>query len=211
MADISNLTGAIFERLVIILPYKAPEMVKSIERTFERLNCEGLNLENAKYLATKELTKAEANNRRLDFMGGFEVMDKEFRMFVFEGLGGEGHAVNEFYKCHMRDRPNDKKFKMLYNPNVRFKNRLYTDFNVSIKKIRLRDTLSKISEKPDIYLRNKVPQEMYHTLNQLAEMRKLDRMALVHDFNLFPETVNITTLERKYGDSLSFEDLNGYK
>jgi hypothetical protein len=42
-------------------------------------------------------------------------------------------------------------------------------------------------------------------------MRKLDRAALVHDFNLFPETANLTTLERKYGDSLGFEDLNGYK
>ena len=92
-------------------------------------------------------------------------MDKEFRMFVFEGLGGEGHAVNQFYKCHMREKPNDKKFKMLYNPLVKFKNRLYTEFNVSIKKIRLRDSLSKISEKPDIYLRSKVPQEMYHILN----------------------------------------------
>jgi hypothetical protein len=60
LADISNVNDAIFERMIIILPYKAPDMVKSIERTFERLNCEGLNLENARYLATKELTLAEA-------------------------------------------------------------------------------------------------------------------------------------------------------
>ena len=92
-------------------------------------------------------------------------MDKEFRMFVFEGLGGEGHCIPEFYKHHMRDKPNDKKFKMLYNPQVRFKNRLYTDFNVAIKKIRLRDTLSMISEKPAIYLRSKVPADMFHILN----------------------------------------------
>jgi hypothetical protein len=32
---------------------------------------------------------------------------------------------------------------------------------------------------------------------------------LVRDFNLFPETDKLLTLERKYGDSLSFEDING--
>ena len=33
---------------------------------------------------------------------------------------------------------------------------------------------------------------------------------MVRDFNLFPETEKLLTLERKYGDSLNFEDLHGY-
>lgn len=40
-------------------------------------------------------------------------------------------------------------------------------------------------------------------------MRKLDRMTLVRDFNLFPQTDRLLNLERKYGDSLSHEDLYG--
>jgi len=42
-------------------------------------------------------------------------------------------------------------------------------------------------------------------------MRKLDRVGLVRDFDLFPITVNLLTLERKYGEALSFEDINGCK
>jgi len=34
-------------------------------------------------------------------------------------------------------------------------------------------------------------------------------LSLVRDFNLFPETETLLTLERKYGDSLNFEDLHG--
>jgi hypothetical protein len=64
---------------------------------------------------------------------------------------------------------------------------------------------------PDVYLRSKVPEDMYDTLQKFAEIRKLDRMSLVRDFNLFPCTQNLLTLERKYGDSLNFEDLNGFK
>lgn len=40
-------------------------------------------------------------------------------------------------------------------------------------------------------------------------MRKLDRMTLVRDFDLFPMPERLLNLERKYGDALSYEDLNG--
>ena len=210
-AAASGLNGAIFERMVIVLPYRAPESVKLIEETFESINIEGLGLENARYLNTKELSDEEKKDRTLDFLGGFEIMDAEFRMFIIEGLGGEGKAMDKFYKINARSRPNDKKFKMLYNPEVRYKNRLYQEFNCSMKRIRMRDSLTKIMGSPDVYLRSKVPEDMYDTLQKFAEIRKLDRVALVRDFNLFPRPVNLLTLERKYGDALSFEDINGYK
>ena len=172
---------------------------------------ECLKLDNARYLNTKELTEAERNNRTLDYLGGFELMDSEMRMFIIEGLGGPGNSMEQFYRANERERPNDKKFKMLYNPEVRFKDRLYMDFQVALKKIKLRDPLTKIMGSPDIYLRSKVPEDMYDTLQKFAEMRKLDRATIVRDLNLFPCTTNILTLERKYGDSLNFEDLNGFK
>ena len=78
-------------------------------------------------------------DRKLDFMSGFEIMDSEFRMFIVEGVGGPGKSMDQFYQANVRTRPSDKKFKMLYNPQVRFKNRIYTDFNVSMKRIKLRD------------------------------------------------------------------------
>jgi hypothetical protein len=63
----------------------------------------------------------------------------------------------------------------------------------------------------DIYLRTKVPEDMYKTLQQFAEIRKLDRQTLVRDFDLYPSAENLLTLERKYGDSLSLYDLTGQK
>ena len=150
--------------MIVIVPYKAPDAVKAIEASFERINLAGLKLENSRYLNTKELTEEERKDRKIDFLGGFEIMDNEFRMFIIEGLGGKGRGVHQFYKTNERQRPNDKKFKMLYNPQVRYKSRLYLDFNVSIKKIKLRDTLTKIMGSPDVYLRSKVPEYMFDTL-----------------------------------------------
>jgi len=89
-----DLDGAIFERIVIIVPYKSPDSVKSIEASFERINLAGLKLENARYLNTKELSEEEKADRNLDFLGGFEIMDAEFRMFIIEGVGGAGRSMD---------------------------------------------------------------------------------------------------------------------
>jgi len=51
-----NPEDAIFERMIIIIPYKAPDMVKQINDTFEKVNLRGLKLENARYMSTKEFT-----------------------------------------------------------------------------------------------------------------------------------------------------------
>jgi hypothetical protein len=150
--------------MIILLPYRATDSVKLIQSSFEKINLKCLNLENSRYLNTKELSDAERKNRVFDYLGGFELMDKEMRVFVFEGLSGCGNSMNQFYLANERQRPNDKKFKMLYNPNIRYKQRLYQNFNVAIKKIKLRDSLSAIMSAPDIYLRSKVPEDMYDTL-----------------------------------------------
>ena len=130
-------------------------------------------------------------------------------MYVIEGLGGEGRGMHQFYLDNMRQRPNDKKYTLLYNPDVRFKDRMYLDFNVAIKKVKLRDTLRTLMGAPDVYLRSKVPEDMYDILQKFAEIRKLTRLSLIRDFNLFPLTEKLLILERKYGDSLNYEDLHG--
>lgn len=59
LENVWNENDAIFERMIIMIPYKSPSMVKSIEETFEKLNLKGLNLPNARYLSTKEFTLQE--------------------------------------------------------------------------------------------------------------------------------------------------------
>ena len=85
-------------------------------------------------------------------------------MYVVEGIAGSGKSMDLFYQANLREHPNDKRFKMLYNPAIRFKHRLYQAFNCALKKIKLRDSLTKLVSDPDIYLRTKVSQEMYSVI-----------------------------------------------
>ena len=88
--------------MIVIVPYKSPDTVKHIEASYERINLACLNLENARYLNTKELSEEERADRSLDFLGGFELMDSEFRMFIIEGIGGPGRSMEQFYKANER-------------------------------------------------------------------------------------------------------------
>lgn len=95
---------------------------------------------------------------------------------------------------------------MLYNPDLKYRDRKYVDFNFSLKLIRLGIPLTQTVMSPDIYLRSKVPEDMYDTLINFAEIRKLNRANLVNNFDLFPTYNNLLVFERKYGDSISYED-----
>ena len=63
---------------------------------------QGLGVDNVRYLNTKEFSEDERKNRKLDIIGGFELMDAECRIYVFEGLGGEGRGMNRFYVENQR-------------------------------------------------------------------------------------------------------------
>jgi hypothetical protein len=56
-------TDAIYERMIIVIPYRASDQVKRIETSFEIINIKALNLPNARYLNTKELTDEDKVNR----------------------------------------------------------------------------------------------------------------------------------------------------
>lgn len=39
----------------------------------------------------------------------------------------------------------------------------------------------------------------------------MDRALYLRNFDLFPDVVSLLTFERKYGDSISHEDIHGFK
>uniref|UniRef100_A0A7S3KUT2 Uncharacterized protein n=1 Tax=Euplotes crassus TaxID=5936 RepID=A0A7S3KUT2_EUPCR len=208
--EIKDENAAIYERAVYILPYEnTSELLNKILNSIETINLKLLGFENSKQLNTKEFSEEERDNRKLDFIGGFEIMDSEFRMIVIEGLGGKGHSMNKFYKMNARTQPNKKRLKLLYNPDIKFKYRKYWDFGASLKRIKLRDTLTHTMSSPNVFLRSKVPKEIYETLQQLAEMRKYNRIKFLKDYSLFPDPDLLLSVGRKYGDALSHKDLYG--
>ena len=47
-------------------------------------------------LSTHVFTTEELENKELDFIGGFEIIDNEWRMYCLEGVGAKGMAKLKF-------------------------------------------------------------------------------------------------------------------
>jgi hypothetical protein len=98
---------------------------------------------------------------------------------------------------------------MLYNTEIKFKERAYMDFNFALKLIKLRSPLTQIVMGPDIYIRSKVPEKMFEIWIKFAEIRNLDRSNLVTNLDLYPDYSTLIVFERMYGDSISYYDQHG--
>lgn len=85
------------------------------------------------------MDESEKSSRTLDYLSGFEVLDNDIRVVVLEGLSAG--AMKLLGDKMIREAPNTEVLKILKNPDVLFKERMYTDFNVDIKRIRLRENL----------------------------------------------------------------------
>ncbi|EGR26983.1 hypothetical protein IMG5_203820 [Ichthyophthirius multifiliis] len=185
-------------------------MVEKIQEIFYEVNMKAGQFEQGgiRAIATKKLTEQERNSRVLDFLGGFEILDDDFRLFVFEGLSdGVMKLLDE--KIPINE-PNSESFKILKNSDIKFKERIYQDFNLEIKRIRLRNTLKQILQNADIYIRTKVPENICKALNQISEICKCQNMKTLYQFDLFPLANDLIGIERKYSDSLTLEDIYGH-
>lgn len=69
-------------------------------------------------LNTKALNEVERANRHLDVLTGFELIDFDKRMYVFEGLS-EG-AMAKIEKYLPIEAPNSEKIKILKNKDILF-------------------------------------------------------------------------------------------
>lgn len=101
--------------------------------------------------------------------------------------------------------PNTKSFKILKNSNLTFLKRLYADFNIEIKRMRFRPSLTQLLLDPIIYIKSKVPEDISQNLNKISEVKKIcDDLKAVDSMNLWPDSNILIQIERKFSDSLSY-------
>ena len=81
---------------------------------------EGLKIKNGSVrdLDTKVFSDLEKADRTLDFLSGFELIDFDKRMYIFEGLSNG--AMDKIEKYLPVEQPNSEKITILKNKNILF-------------------------------------------------------------------------------------------
>ena len=199
----------LYARAVYLFPYKNQAFVQTLQSTLESLNRRSLQIEaeGRRALAARILSPQEEANPTLDIITGFEIIDTNVRMYVFEGLFTG--LMREFTDMVPKTEHNQDMCKTLINTELKFDERLYVKFGPDFRRIRLREPLEQILLNPDVYIRSKVSEQLLNTLERLMDIRRSDRLKHIKEFNLCPSLEDLLLLERKYGEALTEEDITG--
>ncbi len=197
----------IFERAVFCFHYSDESLLNDVQGVIFETNKSALPGISLRSYQLSDQEMESAKNGSLDIITGFSVLDDDFRIIVCEGLAHGGMArMHEQVK--RRDRNNDS-CRIFMDAAIRFDARLYTEFHVDLKRIKLRNPLPEIMKRPDIYDRNLVSQECFDSLAKLNDLRNANRLRHIKMQDGFPTSNMLLRLESKYGEAISIEDMEG--
>ncbi|KAH9187617.1 hypothetical protein AeNC1_010413 [Aphanomyces euteiches] len=202
-------THGAFSRMVVVMPYNDVATLQCISKAIETVNSQTLP---GAPLRSYQLTAAQkqaCDLGELNLITGFQVIDANFRMIFLEGLATSGMTTVTNLVPRTTANSTTTGFRMFSNPDIRFSQRLYTAFDVDLKRIKLRDPLPDIIKRPELYMRSKVSENCFQALNRLSDVRKANRLVELLDLDLFPTVAMLLEVESKYGESITLQDIHG--
>ncbi len=149
------------------------------------------------------------NNAELDIVCGFSIIDDDTRMVVLEGLAGYDKGMESIFVDVPRFNTNDSEIKILSNPEVLFATRLYTEYGPDVKRIRPREKMRKLVQKPELYDRKQVDAVCFDAIEKIMELRRATELKPTKDFSMYPPASSLNKMELLYGEAISKADIEG--
>jgi hypothetical protein len=201
-----------YQRLAIVLQYRMSSKVRSLLLLVKENNRQALKLGrvDGSRLEDYELTEEQKKNRDLDILTGFIFLDRRHRIIVIEGLRDGAAWPKVLDICRVGTERNSKKCKILYHPNLGCSQRLYADFNLQLKQIKLRmSSLEKLLLRSEVYNITRSDQEATAALMSLADLKRVERLHHLKASTSFPTAKGMCAVETHYGVSLTDLEIEG--
>ena len=195
------------ERFIYITSYTDRQFIETIKTVFEEVNQAALELRSPNEIYTQDLTEEQRDDNTIDYISGFEIIDRKMRITIVEGVTGKG--MKKLKEALPKTNANSENLRILSDSNVLFDKRIYSKFDLSLKMIKLRNDLTSILTTFNIYLKAGKYKPIYDTFLNLGSILKAETLSEVAICELFPDAESLLLLERKYGDILSKEDMTG--
>jgi hypothetical protein len=198
-----------YERQVYIFAYKNAEFLKELQAAILDINIEILfpGGGTVRDIRTAKIDDLQRKDTSYDFIGGVQIIDVNFRVFILESCSNG--ALHQLGARFPKANQNSDAFKIIRNEKLSFYKRMYLDFNIDTKRVKLRKSIKRLVGMPDIYLRERVPIEIYNTIMKVKRLREKWTLEDIISSNLWLTGEELVVLERNYGDALNDFDLTG--
>ena len=195
------------ERYIYISSYSDSSLMSTLKQLFEEINQKAFNLSSNKEVNTYELSPEEQDNNEIDYISGVQVLDKNIRITILEGITQKGlQKVKEFLP---KTKLNDNNIKILMNSEYLFDTRIYSKFGLSLKLIKLQHNLNDYLQTYNIYENANKFRKIYDCFQNFGSLLRVETMEEVVWYGLFPDAESLLLLEKKYGDLLTHQDITG--
>ena len=139
--------------------------MKILKDLFESINQDAFKLKSVKEIYTRTLSPEELDDNEIDYISGFQVIDSNLRITILEGITGK--AMNLIKEKLPKLELNTEKKKIFANSKILFNKRIYSNFNLCLKFIKLRNPLTNILNTADIYLKANKYREIFNAFLNL--------------------------------------------
>ncbi|XP_072203548.1 uncharacterized protein CFAP92 [Excalfactoria chinensis] len=211
--DDAQVTDSPYGYIIYIFDYRNSSLLHDLVEEITEMNAKALQLDCyppdliRMSLATLKLQSTLEKVSELDIVTGFHLLDGAIHLFVLEGL--KDKAIKRLWDKHFERtyRHEDGQLEILYNSQMSFSQRLYTDLEAIFYHFHLCKPLFSIVKQPLLYVRGAVSWACFQALSRLSYLCHSKRLRDVIQGDLLPSAEMITALSQKYGVPLTDEDL----
>ncbi|XP_046730550.1 uncharacterized protein cfap92 isoform X1 [Silurus meridionalis] len=194
-----------FGRIIYILKYNT-EFLEKLEAEILRINTVAFhvqcyNKETAqRILQGYTMDATERENKYLNALTGFHIIDKDLHLFVLEGLKDEAiKTLWETVPFKLVEDLEERHIKVLYNSGLSFSKRLYGILDVGMSSVHLQESLETIIKEPLLYIRDTVPYTCLQAMLRINHMCKVSKLEEVVQNNMFPSAEMVQSLRNEFG------------
>ncbi|XP_035193411.1 uncharacterized protein KIAA1257 homolog isoform X3 [Oxyura jamaicensis] len=199
--------------IIYIFDYSNSSLLHDLVEEITEINANALQLHSypvhkiGMALAALMLKTTPEKVSELDVVTGFHLLDGATHLFVLEGL--KDKAIKRLWDRHFERtyRHEDGQLEILYNSQLSFSQRLYTDLEAVFYHFCLCMPLFTIVKQPLLYVRGMIPWACFQALSRLSYLCQCKRLRVVIHGDLLPSAEMITVLSQEYGVPLTDEDL----
>ncbi|XP_076796186.1 uncharacterized protein CFAP92 [Arvicanthis niloticus] len=213
-----HLMGTHFGRIIFVFNAKKLSLLQSLMQDITIINAKALDLDSYPLQNIQQILSAFKvrvkiqEQKNLDVLTGFHLLDGKIHLFILEGLAD--HGLRRLWENYQRSvtASNRAACKVLYDSRLLFRHRLYADLETMLYHIHLFRPVSVLLRYPALYVRGAVSRMAFQALSRIHDIcHNSTRLKEVVMRDLLPSSSMIKDLSQEFGTPISQEDFTDGK
>ncbi|KAM7141639.1 uncharacterized protein CFAP92 [Molossus nigricans] len=210
----ADLTGTKFGRIIFVFGSRKIFLLYNLLQDITMINAKALDLDsypitNIQQILSAIKIRVNIQERQdLDVLTGFYLLDGKIHLLILEGLADQG--LKRLWESYQSRTPKSehRKYKVLYNSQLLFQNRLYADLETILYHVHLFKPLTELMKQTALHLHSSGMRKAFQTLTKIyCICLYSSKLREVITRDLLPSSDMIRDLSQEFGLPISLEEI----